>query len=115
MGRRPAIQFSGASLRTIANLFIDIKEQTLFQGHEAVTFQTSETWTQYSTGLMTVYAKANVDVTSSTAVLIAAVPAPDHDPPVGAHMQADAGGDVVPTVASFVTINVALWWLGAGR
>jgi hypothetical protein len=98
----PPFGFSGASLRTIANLFVDIKEQTLFQGHRAVTFQTSETWKQYSTGVMTLYGKANVDVTSAAAVLLAAVPAPNHDPPVGAHMQSDQGGDVIPTVASYI-------------
>src|SRR3954462_13187508 len=41
----PPFGFSGASLRTTANLFVDIKERTLFQGHSTVTFQTTETWT----------------------------------------------------------------------
>lgn len=102
----PPFGFSGASLRTVANLFIDIKEQTLFQGHRAVTFQTSESWTQYSTGQTTVYAKANVDVTSAAAVLIAAVPAKDEE--VGADMQDETGDTTVPAVSSYSAIRDAM-------
>jgi hypothetical protein len=103
----PAFGYSGASLRVDANLFLDVGARTLVQGHQAMTFQTAEAWTQYSTGPTVVYARANVDVTSAAGVIISAVDARRRDPLPGADMK-PVHGEEVPVVASYVDVRDAL-------
>lgn len=98
----PPFGYTGASLKTDVNLFIDIKAKTLYQGHDAVVWQTPATWTQYVTGLTTVYGKANVDVTSGTALLLCAVP-PGGEV-TGADLKVHHGAEI-PAVKSYVPIR----------
>lgn len=99
--------YSGVSIRTAENFFVDVQQTTLFQGHQAITFQTDASWTQYSTGPTVLYARAELDVTSAESVVIAAVDASSRSNPVGADMQ-PLDGASVPAVASYDDVRDAL-------
>lgn len=103
----PAFGYQGASLRTDQHLFFDITRKTLFQGHEAVVFQTTATFTQYSSDATFVHAAKNLDLTSASQLVLSALPDTGHSPPVGADMQALTGDDL-PTVATYTDLRDSL-------
>ncbi|WP_224240786.1 hypothetical protein [Hyalangium gracile] len=109
----PTFGYTGASLQTVGNLFIDVKEDIVIQNQGFTLMQTQDLWQQYSTSLMELSSPAAVKVVGGQVFLGAtdSVQAPSLRVNNGADLSPNTGNDLTPAMAHLAAVGSG-WDIG---